>query len=128
MTVPVPNLKIQIPNLKSRPRWAGWFFALLCSALVLALGVVSVSDQLHAQLHHVPDECGHAHSPAPDDAEHDLTCAVELFAAGVSVPVDPTHLIVAPLAAISRTPVAAQEFLVGAPDHRQPPGRGPPAA
>lgn len=103
-------------------------FALACTVLVLALGVVSVNPVLHAQLHApaVQTECGHAHHPAPDDAEHDVTCVVELFAAGVSLPVDPTHVLVAPLGAATALPVGGELLALVAPEHRQPPGRGPP--
>jgi hypothetical protein len=122
----VHKLTSQIPNRGYRLGWPGRCFALVCGALVLALGVVSVSDQLHAQLHEVPAGCGHADHSVPDDAEHDVTCAVELFASGVSVPVDPTHLVIAPLAVISQASFPAHEFQIAAPDHGRPPGRGPP--
>lgn len=103
-------------------------FALACTLLVLALGVVSVSPALHAQLHSpaVQSDCGHAHHPDTGEAKHELSCAVELFAAGISLPVDPTQMLVAPLDRATQSTHGAESQAIVAPDFRQPPGRGPP--
>ncbi|HYC71172.1 MAG TPA: hypothetical protein VEB66_08205 [Opitutaceae bacterium] len=106
-------------------------FALLCVGLVLALGVAGVSDRLHAELHAAPSGCGHAHAPelpAPDQAAHDATCAVELFAAGVSLPVDPAPVVIGPRAPIAKAVGRADVFVAPTPARLQPPGRGPPQA
>lgn len=96
---------------------------------MLALGVVGASDQLHARLHATPSDCGHAHAdsslPLGEDA-HEQTCAIELFAAGVSLPVDPTHVVVEPLATVAVCASPAVEVRKESAAHRQPPGRGPP--
>lgn len=103
-------------------------FALLCTVLVLALGLVGACDQLHARLHAAPD-CRHSHAPdlpASSDDAHDVTCAVELFASGASLPVDPTHVLVAPLVAAAPAGLNTHEFSAAEGEHRLPPGCGPP--
>lgn len=105
-------------------------FAFLCTALVLALGAVAADNRLHARLHAQPAECEHGKSahgelPVPGDS-HETSCAVELFAAGVSVPVDPTHQVVAPLGIRGSAPDIGAEASVRDPAHLLPPGRGPP--
>lgn len=83
-------------------------------ALVLLLTALAVSPELHHGLlhdHHVEDD----------------TCAVVLFANGVSLPLDP--LTVTPPTAIWQTvipPVASEIFLVPA-RYLLRPERGPPA-
>ena len=104
-------------------------FAALCTVLVLLLGVVAVDDGLHARLHAnaapVAD-CGHAHPDSDSGNDHATACAVDLFAAGVSLPVDPSHVIVDPIARQSRRWVTTAEAFVASAPHALPPGRGPP--
>lgn len=105
-------------------------FALLCSALVLALGVVAVDGELHARLHAAAvSDCGHAHDEAPahPTGDHEATCAVELFAAGISLPVDPTHRVVEPAPGNADFPPADAIRLTAVP-HALPPSCGPPRA
>lgn len=104
-------------------------FAALCTGLVLLLGVVAADERLHARIHATTAaDCGHPHDhPAPaSDPDHAATCAVDLFAGGISLPVDPTHVVVDPVARPSSCFPTVDEVLVASAPHIHPPGRGPP--
>jgi hypothetical protein len=90
--------------------------ALLCVALILALGVFAVSPGLHRQLHD-------SHAATTEDQ-----CGVVLFATGVSVPV--ALMAAVPPAAEWITSVArvVVEVSLEAPRYLLRPERGPPLA
>jgi len=118
--------------LRRPPSLSHRLFAALATVLVLALGIIGADGNLHAKLHAAEHACTHApgdHHPAPaGPAAHDETCAVELFAAGVSLPVDPTHVVVAPLARDRALAVVTDLRGAAEAPHRLPPGCGPPRA
>ena len=87
-----------------------------CAALVLALGIFAASPALHSQLHHGVDA-------AADDS-----CAIVLFANGVSVPL----AVVAPPRPAAewreQAYLRSADILLDSPRYLLLPGRGPPAA
>lgn len=96
--------------------------ALGCAAMVFALTIFAASPEAHGFLHH-DDGCpGHGHVPA--DAED--SCAVVLFASGVSLPVGP--LFITPPTAVPAgiSPVTAADVFLISPRYLRQPERGPP--
>jgi hypothetical protein len=90
-------------------------FAMVCAALVLGLGVLSASPQLHEQLHH---------RASGDNA--DQGCAVDLFAGGVPLALGCTAAVAQPLEWSEPTPRCVEEIRPDAPRYLHLPGRGPP--
>lgn len=110
--------------VRSTPWWHR-LFAVLGVALVLALGVFGADADLHERLHDHEHGCHH-HDAAGEDS---APCAVVLFAAGVTVPLEVPAFVPAPFVRVVATLTASRSS--GAPmvvDVRQPPGRGPPSA
>jgi hypothetical protein len=107
--------------LTARPALRFWqrCLAALGVALVLALGLFGANADWHAELH----DCGQ-HAAPHGDGETD-GCAVEMFAAGVEVPVDAPSVAGAALAAREDYRLV-KSALVAAPGHRLRPSRGPP--
>jgi hypothetical protein len=96
------------------------------AAVVMMLGLMSVSPTLHGWAHNQAGETAgeHGHTPQPLAADHD--CAVVEFAHGLTVAV----AAVLPLAVPARWhevnfPVATEPRLAMA-RYTLPPGRGPP--
>lgn len=90
-------------------------FAVVCLGLVVLLGAAGLHADLHAAMH----------APAPAE-HHDEGCAVDLFAAGVSQPLEAPSLARLPdgvAAAYART---AEPAAPTKPAGLHPPGRGPP--
>jgi hypothetical protein len=86
-----------------------------CIVLVLTLGVFAASPLLHSWLHHGPD------------SNSEDSCAVVLFAGGVSTPVGATT-VSAPLTdsqAISRE--VADQIYLASPRYLRQPQCGPPS-
>lgn len=109
------------PAVTHRIRPAQRAFAGLCVGLVLVLGLFGANADLHALLHaaeHGP-EAGEHHEAA-------ASCAVDLLAAGVVVPLEVPVAVAAPVAPDAGR--VARPVLVwwAEPDHRLRPGRGPP--
>ncbi len=101
---------------------SGWqrTLAALGIGLVLALGVFGADAGLHAKLHGA-DHADHSH-----DAEQGGHCAVELFAGGVSLPLDLGGLVAVPVVRTLESDRPPHEVWIAETPHRQPPGRGPP--
>jgi hypothetical protein len=89
--------------------------AALCAALVFALGLFSASPLLHQQLHHGADS-------APDDS-----CAIVLFANGVSVPLALTAPPPPSADWQEFYPAVTTEIFLDSPRYLLQPERGPPA-
>lgn len=107
-------------------RLSGW----LGVALVLTLNVLAVRPDLHAALHaehdaHAGAKCSHHHHTPVESAEHD--CVVNAFAHGhAETGVTPVVLAGPRLDSVATLlPEVAAAIL--APEHRLPPGCGPPA-
>ncbi len=103
--------------------------AVLAAGLVLVLGLLTVSPELHASLHG-PDESGaHAdhESEAPvGDADHE--CAVTLFAHGVEALLVFCLLMLARPLARSVVLRATDKIAVARPRYWLVPSHAPPAA
>jgi len=84
------------------------------AALVLALTVFAASPRLHEELH------GADHAPV----EH--SCAVELFAAGVTTACAPVAALPPTVAWQAQPVVVAEEIFLAAPRYLRRPERGPP--
>lgn len=117
-----------VPASHARPRFLHRLSAWLGVALVLALNVLAVRPDLHAALHeeHGPKHgsaCKHHHTPV-ESAEHD--CVVNAFAHGhTETGVTPVILAGPRLDSVATLlPEVAAAIL--APEHRLPPGCGPP--
>ena len=100
------------------------------AALVLALTILAVSPQLHADLHAAdPSHAhhhGHDHSHSHDQIPSDEGCVVTLFAAGVTAAPAPL-VVLAPT--VRHTPAAfapRAEIFVSTPRYLHQPERGPP--
>lgn len=99
-----------------------------CAALVLALTIFAASPTAHAWLH--DERPAHAHTNCPDHgqpaAEVDHTCAVVLFASGVSLPVEPLAITPPVDLPVGISPVTAAEVFLVSPRYLRQPERGPP--
>lgn len=96
-------------------------FAAVCIAVLLALGVFGANGQWHGALH------GADHGPTSDVLpEHGDGCAVDLFASGVSVPLEVPSAVAQPVVAATGRLEAARELWLAEPEFRLRPGRGPP--
>lgn len=83
-------------------------------ALVLALAVFAASPELHGWLH--PDG-----GTAGEDS-----CAVALFAAGVSLPLGAVPVVAPAAAWLPPAPAVAEEIFLAPPRYLRQPERGPP--
>ena len=88
-----------------------------CAALVLALTIFSASPSAHELLH--ADD--HQHAVAGD------TCAVVMFASGVSLPVAPFPITPPSDLQQAVSPVTAAEVFLVSPRYLRHPERGPPS-
>lgn len=93
------------------------------AALVLALSIFAASPQAHAWLHRA-DHHGHAHHHHHEGDED--SCAVVLFAAGLSQPAGPVALTPPVVLAVAVPRLAATEIFLVSPRYRFQPERGPP--
>ncbi len=99
--------------------------------MVFMLGLLAVNPALHA-LTHAHDQAATAHG---GDADHALpgatdsadTCAVVLFAQGISLATDTALLATQPLVHHAFQFPAAEEPLLAAARYLHQPERGPPA-
>ena len=83
--------------------------------MIFALGLIAASPTLHERLHH--------HAPASSDED---SCAVVLFAGGVTVPLAVTALP-PPAAEWAEQPfVTSTEIYLDSPGYLWQPERGPP--
>jgi hypothetical protein len=96
--------------------------ALGSAAMVFALTIFAASPEAHGILHEDKDCPGHGHATS----EPDHSCAVVLFAGGISLPVGP--LFVTPPIAVPAgiSPVTAAEVFLISPRYLRHPERGPP--
>ena len=90
-----------------------------CAALVLALTIFAASPVAHEWLHVCDD-----HATAQTD---DHTCAVVLFAAGVSLQLAPITVPVPDETPHAISPATAAEVGLVSPRYLRQPERGPPA-
>ena len=88
--------------------------ATCCAALVFTLGLFAASPLLHEQLHH------NDHSSAGD------SCAVVLFANGVSVPLAVTAMPPPPAEWVEQSFARSAEIDLSSPRYRLLPPCGPP--
>jgi len=91
-----------------------------CAALVFALTIFAASPVAHGLL----NEDGHDHAHAASDD----TCAVVLFAGGVSPPVDPLAITPPTIVPQGISPVTAAEVFLVSPRYLRQPERGPPVS
>ncbi len=112
------------PLLPDLPRRV---LAAACAVLVLALTILAASPAAHASLHDDGhDHCrGDAHGHAPSSEDH--SCAVVLFASGVSLPVAPVAVLPPTSVPLGVSPVTAAEVYLVSPRYLRQPERGPPA-
>jgi hypothetical protein len=96
--------------------------ALGCAAMVLALTIFAASPEAHGLLHQDDSCTGHQHGAA----ESDHTCAVVLFASGVSLPVGPLFVTPPTNVPAGISPVTAAEVFLVSPRYLRQPERGPP--
>jgi hypothetical protein len=89
--------------------------AVVCLGLVVLLGAAGNHAGLHAALH-APSTAGH----------HVDGCAVDLFAAGVSQPLEAPQLATMPDVVASAYARTAEPAVPTKPAGLHPPGRGPP--
>lgn len=88
------------------------------AAVVLALAVFAVSPNAHAWVH---DEDGHEHAAPQGDG-----CAIELFASGVSLPLEFAPLAAPGVATLVPPPPAPDDLFLAHPRYLRQPERGPP--
>ncbi len=89
-----------------------------CAALVFALTIFAASPVAHNLLH----DADHGHANSED------SCAVVMFAGGISMPVGP--LAITPPSAViaGESPVTAAEVFLVSPRYLRHPERGPPVS
>ncbi len=85
------------------------------AALVLTLAVFAASPVLHDRLH------------TATDTTHDDSCAVGLFAHGVSLPFDAIAAPLPPATLAAPAPAFPRDIFVSPPRYLRQPERGPPA-
>jgi hypothetical protein len=118
--VPAPFANSRSPSLPHR------LLAVTVAALVLLLSVLSVSHQLHADLHACGHDHGHAHEAPAGNPDSDESCVVTLFGQGITAGSAPL-LIAAPIVAFSAPNFSrSTELVFGSPRYLHLPGRGPP--
>jgi hypothetical protein len=104
--------------MRSFPAQPGFLhraFAVMCLGLVVMLGAAGQHDGLHAAMH-APDTAGH----------HDDGCAVDLFAAGISPPLEMPRFARLPDVVAEAYARAAEPATPTKPAGLHPPGQGPP--
>ena len=89
-----------------------------CAALVLALTILAASPGAHGLLH----DGGH------DDGHNDHSCAVVMFANGVSLTVAPDAIVPPTIVVQGMSPVAAARIFLVSPRYLRQPERGPPVS
>lgn len=87
-----------------------------CAGLVLALTIFAASPSAHELLH----DDDHEHAVAED------TCAVVMFASGVSLPVAPLSITPPTNVVQGVSPVTAADVFLVSPRYLRQPERGPP--
>jgi len=90
-------------------RWISAF----CAAMVLMLGLLAASPELHARVHHDADHAGH-------------TCAVTLFSQGLDHPAIGGELPLAPAMVIVSGLIPSEPQRIESVTDWLLPGRGPP--
>jgi hypothetical protein len=107
--------------------------------LVFTLGLMAVNPALHDLAHgHAPEPaptgcgCGHHHGVDPhatgDTADAEHSCAVVLFAQGVTFAAEPVAPSTRPAIWHETVFATVEETLLTAPRYLLQPGRGPPVA
>ncbi|MBL9209332.1 MAG: hypothetical protein JNL92_02640 [Opitutaceae bacterium] len=96
--------------------------ALGCAAMVFALTIFAASPEAHGYLHAHQDCPSHDHATS----EPDHSCAVVLFASGVSLPVGPLFVTPPTTVPAGISPVTAAEVFLVSPRYLRQPERGPP--
>ncbi len=99
------------------------------AVLVLGLGLMSVSPELHDWAHqeHTLESdgpCGDHDNPPASDANH--SCAIVAYAGGVTLLVDVVAPVALPLLETTEHASTHSALLPANPAHLLPPGRGPP--
>ena len=113
-------MSLVFPNASFRDRLRR-LLALGCAGLVLALSIFAASPVAHDWLH----DDGHRHCDEPSSsAEH--TCAVVMFASGVSLAVGPFALTPPTDVPQGVSPVTAADVFLVSPRYLRQPERGPP--
>lgn len=97
--------------------------------LVLGLGVMSVSPDLHDWVHqeHSLESDGPCHdreSPPASDDNH--SCAIVAYAGGITLLVDTVAPVALQIVETSEIAITQSALLPSSPAHLLPPGRGPP--
>ncbi len=95
-------------------------YVALCIGLLLAMGVFGANARLHAALHDSGQPAESHHQGEGD------SCAVALFATGVSVPLDVPAGMGMPVRLEPARLTATADIWLAKPEHRLMPGRGPP--
>jgi hypothetical protein len=98
------------------------------AALVLLLTVLSVSPQLHADLHACGHDHGHSHhhEVPVSDSDSDHGCVVTLFGHGITAGSAPVSLAAPPIAFAAPNFSRPAELVFSSPRYLHLPGRGPP--
>jgi hypothetical protein len=96
----------------------------LLVGLVMTLGMLAVTPDLHARLHASTDD--HHHHHATPSARDDSDCVVTLFHGGVTPPLDLPTLEAPVFARICSLPPARDARFIPAPRQMLRPVRGPP--
>jgi hypothetical protein len=105
------------PKFRPMPGLLRRVLALGCACLVLGLTIFAASPSAHASLH----DHDHEHAVADD------TCAVVLFASGVSLPVAPLAVFPPSDVVQSISPITTADVLLVSPRYLRQPERGPPS-
>ncbi|MBE36137.1 MAG: hypothetical protein CMI16_11395 [Opitutaceae bacterium] len=97
--------------------------------LVLGLGVMSVTPDLHDWVHQSSCQESDTHSdersdPPTSDANH--SCAIVAYASGFTLLIDAVAPGALPIIDTPEVTLAQSELLPASPAHLLPPGRGPP--
>jgi hypothetical protein len=109
MSVPLQPLTTFVPPLRRG-------LAVATAGLVLALTIFAATPRLHEWLHaSTPDHAGDS-------------CAVVLFATGVTLAAAAVEVAAPPLAARAPCALLGDTVVLAHPRHRLQPERGPPAA
>ena len=98
--------------------------------LVLGLGVMSVTPDLHDWVHQSSCQESDTHSdersdPPTSDANH--SCAIVAYAGGITLAIDTVAPFAIPSLGSPAPVITAERLRIASPAHLLPPGRGPPA-
>lgn len=110
-----PADSLRFMRLSAQPGLLHRVIAVVCLGLVVLLGAAGSHAGLHAAMHGTPS------APHPGDG-----CAVDLFAAGVSQPLEAPQLARLPGMVESAYARTAEPAVPTKPAGLHPPGRGPP--